>query len=177
MNRFKFAVPMLLGCLCFSGILSAQGGKMYVKVKTENLRKSPNGEKLGEILSGSQVEILEKRANWSKVQVTAWIWNGSLDADSTQVEGFQIHARHILVQSENAARKVLDRLSGGESFEAVAREWSTDRATANKGGDLGRFGRGDLMPAFEKAAFALRPGEVSQPVKTALGYHIIKRIR
>jgi hypothetical protein len=176
MNRIKFTIPVfIVGCLLFSGVLSAQDGKMYVKVKKENLRKSPSGEKIGELISGSHVEVLEKRSSWSKVQVTAWIWNGSLDTDSTQVDGFQIRVSHILVQSEADALQVLDRLSKGEAFEAVAREMSTDRGTANKGGDLGLFGRGDLMPEFEKVAFALRVGEVSKSVKTALGYHIIKR--
>lgn len=175
MNRIKSAIPVLIGYLLFSGVLSAQGGKLYVKVKQENLRKSPSGDKIGELISGSHVEVLEKRSNWSKVQVTGWIWNGSLDADSTQVDGFQIRVSHILVQTEASAQQVLDRISKGESFEAVAREMSTDRGTANKGGNLGLFGRGDLMPEFEKVAFALRVGEVSKSVKTSLGFHIIKR--
>ena len=178
MKQMNGIVPILLmGCVLLSGSLFAQGGKMYVKVKQENLRKSPNGEKMGELVSGSRVEVVEKRSNWTKVQVSAWIWNGSLDADSTQVEGFQIQVSHILVKSQADAQKVMDRLAGGEAFESVARELSTDRGTANNGGDLGLFGRSDLMPEFEKVAFALKVGEVSQPVKTDLGIHIIKRTK
>ncbi|NQT24622.1 peptidylprolyl isomerase [candidate division KSB1 bacterium] len=178
MNRNKLTIPVLMiGFFWLSGVLAAQGGKVYVKVKKENLRQSPNGEKIGELVSGSQVEVLEKRANWTKVQVTAWVWDGSLDADSTQVDGFQIRVSHILVQSEASAQLVQDRLSKGDAFEAVAREISTDKGSAAKGGDLGLFGRGDLMPEFEKTAFALKVGQVSKAVKTDLGYHIIKRIK
>jgi len=165
----------LIGCLILCGDLSAQGGKQYVKVKKENLRKSPNGEKIGELVSGSQVEILEKQSNWTKVQVSAWIWSGSLAADSTQVEGFQIRVSHMLFKTQADAQKAMDRLSKGDAFESVARELSIDRITANKGGDLGLFGRGDLMPEFETVAFALKVNEISKPVKTDLGYHIIMR--
>lgn len=178
MNPNKTPIlALLIGCLLFSNSLFAQGGKMYVKVKNENLRKSPNGEKCGELVSGTQVEVLEKRSNWTKVQITAWIWDGSLNADSTQVEGFQIRVSHILIQSQAEAQEVLDRLFRGEQFEALARELSKDRSSASKGGDLGLFERGDLMPEFEKAAFALKVGQISQPLKSDLGYHIIKRMK
>lgn len=70
---------------------------------------------------------------------------------------------------------VLDRLKKGESFANLAREISIDRGSAKKGGDLGLFGRGLMVKAFEEAAFRLKKGEISQPVKTEFGYHIIKR--
>jgi len=70
---------------------------------------------------------------------------------------------------------VLERLKKGESFANLARELSVDRGSGKKGGDLGLFGRGVMVKAFEDAAFKLNKGEVSQPVKTEFGYHIIKR--
>ena len=70
---------------------------------------------------------------------------------------------------------ILDRLKKDESFANLARELSIDRGSAKKGGDLGLFGRGVMVKAFEEAAFRLSKGEISQPVKTEFGYHIIKR--
>lgn len=70
---------------------------------------------------------------------------------------------------------VLERLKKGESFANLARELSVDRGSGKKGGDLGLFGRGVMVKAFEEAAFKLNKGEISQPVKTEFGYHIIKR--
>lgn len=70
---------------------------------------------------------------------------------------------------------VLERLKKGESFANLARELSVDRGSGKKGGDLGLFGRGVMVKAFEDAAFKLNKGGISQPVKTEFGYHIIKR--
>jgi len=70
---------------------------------------------------------------------------------------------------------ILDRLKKGESFANLASELSIDRGSAKKGGDLGLFGRRVMVKAFEEAAFRLSKGEISQPVKTEFGYHIIKR--
>jgi foldase protein PrsA len=86
----------------------------------------------------------------------------------------QVHLRHILVASEEEARRVLARLKAGEDFAQVAREVSLDKATAEKGGDLGWFGRGAGVPALEQAAFSLREGEISEPVHTAYGFHILQ---
>ncbi len=86
----------------------------------------------------------------------------------------QIKASHILVKTEEEANKVLARLKKGEKFEDIARKESLDKASAANGGDVGYFSRGQLVPEFEKAAASLKVGELSAPVKTAYGYHIIK---
>jgi peptidyl-prolyl cis-trans isomerase C len=86
----------------------------------------------------------------------------------------QIRASHILVKTEDEAKKVLDRLNKGEKFETLARELSIDKASAKNGGDVGFFGRGQMVPEFEKAAASMKVGEISGPVKTQFGYHIIK---
>jgi len=85
----------------------------------------------------------------------------------------QIHAAHILVATEDAAKAVVDRLNNGEEFAAVAQEVSTDTQTAGNGGDLGWFPRGVMVDAFEEAAFALEPGQVSAPVQSSFGWHVI----
>jgi peptidyl-prolyl cis-trans isomerase C len=84
----------------------------------------------------------------------------------------EIHARHILVATEAEAKEVKERLMKGEDFATVAQEKSKDPSA--EGGDLGFFGRGQMLKPFEDAAFALKVGEISDPVQTQFGWHIIK---
>lgn len=87
--------------------------------------------------------------------------------------GDQIRASHILVKSEKEAQDVESQLKKGANFEELAKKLSTD-SSASKGGDLGWFSKGNMVPDFEKAAFGLKEGQISDPVKTQFGYHIIK---
>lgn len=86
----------------------------------------------------------------------------------------KVRASHILVKTEEEAKKVLDKIKKGEDFHALAATESIDNMSAVKGGDLGFFARGQMVPEFEEAAFSLKPGEVSEIVQTDYGYHIIK---
>jgi len=86
----------------------------------------------------------------------------------------QVHASHILVKDEDSARQLLAEVKAHpEKFADLAREKSTDTVSAKKGGDLGTFSPGRMVPEFDKVAFALKPGEISDVVKTQYGYHII----
>ncbi len=86
----------------------------------------------------------------------------------------QIHASHILVKDESTAKEILAEVKAHpEKFADIAREKSIDTVTAQKGGDLGTFAQGRMVPDFERAAFALQPGQISDVVATQYGYHII----
>ncbi|WP_319379563.1 SurA N-terminal domain-containing protein [Thiomicrorhabdus sp.] len=95
------------------------------------------------------------------------------------------HAKHILVrmdadtpEAEEKAKRTLaeieDKLKKGESFEELAKIYSQDPGSASSGGDLGEFEQGMMVPAFDQAVFSMQSGEISKPVKTEFGYHLIK---
>jgi peptidyl-prolyl cis-trans isomerase D len=96
----------------------------------------------------------------------------------------QIRASHILLKTdgkEEAAVKaqadaILKRIRSGEDFAALAKQYSEDESNSANGGDLDYFGRGTMVPEFEQAAFAMKPGEVSEPIKTSFGFHIVKLV-
>ncbi|WP_242442817.1 peptidylprolyl isomerase [Magnetospirillum sp. 15-1] len=87
----------------------------------------------------------------------------------------EVHARHILVETEEGARSIIADLNRGSDFGELAKSRSTDKGSGAMGGDLGYFVQSAMVPEFATAAFAMRPGEVSKtPVKSQFGYHIIK---
>jgi len=88
----------------------------------------------------------------------------------------KIKCSHILVKKHSEALQVLERIKKGESFADLARKLSIDRGSGKRGGDLGLFGRGQMVKEFEDAAFKLKKGELTnEPVRTKFGYHIIRR--
>jgi peptidyl-prolyl cis-trans isomerase C len=87
----------------------------------------------------------------------------------------KVRASHILVDKHSQALALISRIAEGEDFGQVAKQYSTC-PSKKKGGDLGWFTRGQMVPEFEKAAFALNAGAMTrEPIKTKFGYHIIKR--
>lgn len=96
------------------------------------------------------------------------------DNKDTFAQAEQVEASHILVEDEKTAKKVAKELAAGGDFAKLAAEYSTDTETADNGGSLGYFGKGDMVEEFEDVAFDLDINKVSDPVKTEYGYHIIK---
>jgi peptidyl-prolyl cis-trans isomerase C len=87
----------------------------------------------------------------------------------------EVHARHILVATEDEAKALIAELKKGGAFDKLAKEKSTDKASGAEGGDLGWFKKTDMVKEFADAAFALKKGELTDaPVKTQFGYHVIK---
>lgn len=89
-------------------------------------------------------------------------------------EAEQIKASHILVPDEKTANEVKQKLNDGGDFAELAKDYSTDDSTKDSGGDLGYFAKGTMVSEFEDVAFGLAVDQVSKPVKTEFGYHIIK---
>jgi peptidyl-prolyl cis-trans isomerase C len=115
-------------------------------------------ELLGAVAKAATTEEAERKA-----------YDEAAKAEPPQQE---VHARHILLPTEEEAKKALARVKGGEDFAKVATELSKD--PSGNGGDLGWFTKDRMVPEFSDAAFKLKDGEISEPVKTQFGWHIIK---
>jgi foldase protein PrsA len=102
------------------------------------------------------------------------IYEEMLDAHGGPKEMEQVHARHILVETEEEGDVVLAKLEEGEDFVDLAAEYSTDTGSKEDGGDLGWFPRGMMVAEFEESAFGLEIGETSELVKSEFGYHVIE---
>jgi peptidyl-prolyl cis-trans isomerase C len=150
-------------------------------------RNKALAEKINELVDTVLAQEFVTKYVFDKIKVTdKEIANYYSEHKAEFEEPEMVKARHILVRvsseakpddwgaAETRIREIKKRLDGGEDFAAVAQASSEDPGSKDKGGELGFFPRGQMVPEFEKAAFALRTGEVSEPVKTAFGYHIIK---
>ncbi|MGE8081525.1 peptidylprolyl isomerase [Peribacillus loiseleuriae] len=116
------------------------------------------------------VKLLEPR-----IKITDDEMKKYFEANKDQyAQAEQVEASHILVKDEATAKEVAKKLADGGDFAKLAKEYSTDTANASNGGKLGYFGKGEMAPEFEKAAFSLNVNEISDPVKTDFGYHIIQ---
>ena len=109
-----------------------------------------------------------------KAAVTDEAMKKVYDDAAKQITGEQeVHARHILVPTEEEAKAIKAELDKGADFAKLAKEKSKDPG-ASDGGDLGFFTKEQMVPEFSKVAFSLEPGKISDPVKTQFGWHIIK---
>ncbi|HSB31008.1 MAG TPA: peptidylprolyl isomerase [Candidatus Sulfobium mesophilum] len=149
---------------------------LYQEALKKGLDKSPEfNRKLEEFKKLTLASALLEKEIMSKNKVSE---QEVKDYYSKHKEDFtttsQIRASHILVKTEAEANKVLERLKKGEKFEEIAKKESLDKGSAQNGGDVGYFSRGQMVPEFERAAASLKVGQLSGPVKTSYGYHIIK---
>lgn len=115
-------------------------------------------------------KLMEPLITVSDEEIASYFAENKEDFDVSE----QVKASHILVATIEEADEVLSKLNSGESFEDLAKEFSLDTSNAGNGGDLGYFGKGVMVQPFEDVAFRLAVGEVSEPVETTFGYHIIK---
>ncbi len=96
------------------------------------------------------------------------------DSNKAKYAQDEVHAQHILLKEEAQAKEVLDKAKKGDDFETLAKKYSTDPSAAQNGGDLGFFTRSRMVPQFADKAFAMKKGEISSPVKSPFGWHVIK---
>lgn len=136
--------------------------KKEVRQKIEDLRRQVIAE-----------ELLREEMNKIEVNDTDAINYYNLHQEEFG-EPEKIKVRHILVKGETEANFITEKLNKGEDFAKLAQEYSIDPGTKDKGGELGFFSKGQMVPEFEEAAFMLKIGERSKPVKTYYGFHIIE---
>lgn len=121
---------------------------------------------------------LTKTLRLSMLQEKAAMENIEISEEDTQKHydemKHELRASHILVEDEETAKEVKKKLDEGADFAELATEYSTDPGSAQNGGDLEWFGSGDMLPEFEEAAYSLEMNEISEPVQSMYGYHIIK---
>ncbi|MFQ5840726.1 MAG: peptidylprolyl isomerase, partial [Candidatus Methylomirabilales bacterium] len=120
------------------------------------------------------IQALVSRKIIEPTQVTAEEVKAYYDGHLTDFSSETVTASHILVDTEAEAHAILKELQAGTPFEDLAKAKSLDRKSAVQGGKLGRLARGQTVPEFEQVAFALKIGQLSQPVKSNYGFHIIK---
>jgi foldase protein PrsA len=132
-----------------------------------DLAVQQNGEKA--IREMVKLDLLRQKAAMEDIKVTEKELKEYYDNYKPK-----IRASHILVKDEKTAKEIKAKLDKGEDFAKLAKKYSQDPGSAANGGDLGWFGPGKMVKEFEDAAYKLKVGQVSDPVKTDYGYHIIK---
>jgi peptidyl-prolyl cis-trans isomerase C len=147
---------------------------IYNEAKDTGLENDPEYKYQADAMKREILTQLAIKKVLSEVKVTEDEVNDYYKANK---EAFtapkQVHAKHILVDTEEKALQIKKELDAGKAFEEAAKEYSSC-PSKEQGGDLGSFSRGQMVPEFEEAAFSQEIGSVSAPVKTQFGYHLIK---
>jgi peptidyl-prolyl cis-trans isomerase C len=150
---------------------------LAVEARKQGLDKDPSVERtLHEVMERALVSaFLEKQVG---PQITDAAVKARFDKDiGGQPAVQEVHARHILVDDEATAKKIIADLKKGGDFAALSKQYSKDSAAVEQGGDLGYFKAADMVPEFSAAAFALKDNEVSPtPVHTQFGWHVIQTL-
>lgn len=182
-----------LGALISEKVIEAEIKKADVKVEAEEIDKEFEGmaeqyggkEGLDAAMASSNISEKEVKEEIERTLALKTLLKSDLKVTDEEIakyyeenkESFsqkeQVDASHILVESEEKAKEVRKKLVDGEDRVEIAKEYSTDPGSKDSGGDLGFFDRGKMVPEFEEAAFSMKVGEISQPIKTEHGYHVI----
>ncbi|TYR72998.1 foldase [Rossellomorea vietnamensis] len=158
-----------------------------IEAELETLKSSyENDEAFNEALTSSGASMESVKENIRSYLLTEKLLNDRVTITDDQIKEYfeanketfaqqeQVQASHILVEDEAAAKEVKKKLDDGGDFAQLAKEYSTDSSNAESGGELGFFSKGDMVAEFEEKAFSMKTDEISDPVKTEFGYHIIK---
>ena len=161
--------------------------KKEINAELDNFIKSYGGEEtFNSALEASGISLADFKKDIENYLIVEKILGKEIEITEDEMKEYfeenkesfneeeQVQASHILVEDEKTAKEVLEKLNAGEDFAELAKEYSTDEGSAEEGGDLGYFAYGDMVEEFSEAAFKLKEGEISEPVKSEYGYHIIK---
>src|SRR5438477_8265006 len=149
---------------------------MKIVAKAAEDKKIENGEDFKKRLAFTRNRLLMDSllASEGKTATTDEAMKKVYEDASKQISGEQeVHARHILVETEDEAKQIAEELKKGADFAELAKKKSKDPG-ASDGGDLGFFTKDQMVPEFSAVAFVLEPGKISDPVKSQFGWHVIK---
>jgi foldase protein PrsA len=183
-----------LDTLIAEKIVELEGDEKDIKIKDseiedelQSIKDSYGGDKaFDEALASSGASVDSLKENIETYLMTEKLLKDRVSITDEQIKEYfeankesfaqeeQVEASHILVEDEKTAKEVKDKLDDGGDFAELAKVYSTDTSNAETGGELGFFAKGKMVEEFEEKAFAMKAGEISEPVKTEFGYHIIK---
>ncbi|RBP00825.1 peptidylprolyl isomerase [Rossellomorea aquimaris] len=183
-----------LDTLIAEKIVELEGDKEDISVKDseideelKSMKDSYGGEEaFDEALASSGASLDSVKENIRSFLITEKLLKDRISISDDQIKEYfeankdtfaqeeQVEASHILVEDEKTAQEVKKKLDDGGDFAELAKEYSTDTSNAESGGELGFFAKGEMVTEFDEKAFAMKKGEISEPVKTEFGYHIIK---
>lgn len=131
-----------------------------------------------EALDRARRQLLAQRFLQKNIQpkVTDANVRAFFDKNKTRYSNDEVHAMHVLLKTEAEAKEVYGKATKGEDFQVLAKKYSKDPSAAQNMGDLGFFTRSRMVAPFADKAFSMKAGEISEPVKTPFGFHVIKMI-
>jgi foldase protein PrsA len=175
-------------------IVAAEAKKQKITITTkeineelDQLKKSYGGEDaFNQVLESNNTTLVALKDDITDYLTLRKILEKEIDISDEELQTYfeenkdslgeaeQVKASHILVEDENKAKELKAKLDAGEDFAALAKEHSTDKSTKEAGGELGFFEKGTMVAEFDEVAFTLAVNQISNPVKSEYGYHIIK---